>query len=828
MGNPVQDYISHGWQIVAIPPGTKGPLHEGWNTRAGALPNAGALPFNYGVGLMHAYSNTMAFDIDDLERTRARGIPIDDLLAAPDSVAIVSGKAGRGKLLYRMPLGMVLPTKKFQDNLGRDPETKKIIRVNVFELRCGTMEGTTSQDLLPPSVHPEMGQPYQWGGNGHWSRLPMIPDGLLHIWQEALKDTRPATADGVDSSWDEIRGALAVINPDCSREDWIAAGMALKWAGEQTFNPDQAYAIWDGWSKQGQKYPGERQIRQQWQSFRNEKNNVVTLGTLFHVARQYGWVRPTPDAATLFSDISEMVSPADIITTMRAQPPDIDLSLWPSILAKRAQEVSDIVGCDPLVPLWAGMAAACGVVDAQTRLELMPGFKVPPILWLMTVGDPGDRKSPGSWPMIEPLTDIELSDRPRFAKEYTVWEGKNAAWAAARTAYLKFMGSTDAIMDESQAPVVPPEPTEPVPLKITVEDITSQELVHKAQQRPRGLLCYLDEMNSWVQKITNKMSGENRSAWVKAFEAKRYEMDRRSNGATHCDNFAVSIFGNMQPQVLEENFSSLASDGLLQRFLPAVLRHNKTKMGQPMPDFLTSAGSWETTLRLTYAMPTTTYRLTPEAYQAFRAFQEWYEERMHSERLMRSSNEFVTAFGKIVGMAGRLALMFHILETPFNNTVSADVVHRVIRIVREYIIPSYRYVFDGEGSMSTFDSWVMEYIIQHSDQESIEMSQIKRSARRPFEKAGVKQSWNQNEWTIGAMYLLEKMKWVARIDDGSQEQRGHAQWLINPHLKTTFKAYRDAVVRAKVDRQADRLEKSGSPRPNLVHGADSLDHELVC
>jgi hypothetical protein len=102
-------------------------------------------------------------------------------------------------------------------------------------------------------------------------------------------------------------------------------------------------------------------------------------------------------------------------------------------------------------------------------------------------------------------------------------------------------------------------------------------------ERPRGLLCYLDEMNSWTQKLTNRASGEDRSAWVVGFEAERYEMDRVQDGSTHADNFAVSIYGNMQPQVLEDNFSDLAQDGLLQRFLPAVLRHNKTRWASRYP-----------------------------------------------------------------------------------------------------------------------------------------------------------------------------------------------------------------------------------------------------
>lgn len=818
----VQDYITHGWSIVAIPPGTKGPNHPGWQTRKGVLASATALPPNYGVGLCHAYSGTMALDIDDWDRTLARGIDVNALAAAHDSVMIRSGKPGHGKLLYRMPGGLRLPSKQLRDDIGRN-EKNQVIWKAVVDFRCGTQDDLTVQDVLPPSVHPETGQPYQWGGNGHWTRLPMIPLPLLEYWRENLKDIRPATVNGVDSSWDEIRAALAVIDPDCSREDWVHAGMALKWAGEQTFNPDQAFALWDGWSAQGSKYKSQRETQTQWRSFRSEKSQVVTLGTLFHLAAKNGWVRPTPDASTLFGDVSAMVAPQDVIATMKAAPPDIDLSLWPPVLSKRAQEVSDSVGCDPIVPLWAGLAAACGVVDAQSRLELMPGFRVPPVLWLMTIGDPGDRKTPGSTPMMEPLAAIEAGDHQRYAKDRQTWEYNQAVYASAHKAMMSYAGSPDGMLAPDQAPVVPAEPIAPVPLKFTVEDITSQKLVHLCQQRPRGMLAYLDEMNGLVQRITNKQSGENRSTWVRGFESKRYEMDRVNNGSTHCENFAVAIYGNMQPQVLQDNFDNLASDGFLQRFLPAVLRHNKTKLNQPVPDFMSSAPAWENALRLTYAMDKVTYRLTPEAFQAFRRFQEWFEDRQQQERLMKSSGEFMTAFGKLTGLVGRLALMFHVLENPWAPAVSEELMQRVIRIAREYVVPTYRHVFDGDGSSASFDSWVMDHIIQHADEERITLSDIKRSAKRQLEKASAKATWQQNEWVINAMYLLEKMQWVARVDDGSKEGHGHASWLINPHLQVTFKAYRDAVVKAKLQRNADRLERAGSLQPNVTHGAESLD-----
>lgn len=828
MANLVSDYLAHGWKIVPIPPGSKGPNHPGWNTQFASLQSAEKLPPGYGVGLLHAYSGTMAFDIDDWDRTVARGIDLDALYNAPDAVIISSGRRGRGKLLYKMPFGLVLPTKKFQDDIGRDPNTNKIIKVNVFELRCATLEDTSVQDVLPPSIHPDTGLPYQWAGAGHWSRLPMLPPILYELWMAALADIRPPSANGVDSSWDEIRQALAYINPDCCREEWISVGMALQWAGEQTFNPDQAFLIWNGWSRQGTKYDGEVKTAQQWVSFRTKKTRLITLGTLFHIASSYGWTRPAIDASVLFSDVTKMVKPADVINTLRPLPPDLDLSLWPTALTDRALEVSKTIGCDPLVPLFAGLGALCGAVDARTRLELVPGFKVPPVLWLMTIGDPGDMKSPGSHPMIDPLTNIELADRQRFVQDLRTWEIKEAAYASAYKDLMAFAGRPEALLPGGmeQAPTVPEKPEMPVPLKIKVSDVTSQKLIRLAAERPRGLLCHLDEMNSWVYKVVNAGTGEDRSAWVVGYEAKRYEMDRVAAGSIYCDNFAVSIYGNMQPQVLEENFSRLTQDGLLQRFLPAVLRHDQTKLGQPIPDVISQSAAWENTLRLTFALEPKTYKLSSDAYQAFRRFQQWYYDRVQSERLANTSAEFMTAFGKIVGLAGRLILMFHILEAPFADAVSVDIVDRVVRIVREYVVPTYRFVFDKDGSTTEFDMWIVEWVIQHADAEKITLAEIKRSARRPFEKANLKTTWQQNEWVIGAMHLLEKMHWVHRTDDGSQESRSVAEWLVNPHLKTMFKDYREAVVRAKLEWNEHRIAKARSHHPVYVHGMDMLEDRV--
>jgi hypothetical protein len=749
----------------------------------------------YGIGLAHAYSGTMAFDIDNWDATVAQGIDLDALYAAPDAVIINSGRPGHGKLLYRMPFGLALPSKKIIVNAS-----------TAYELRCATANGLTVQDVLPPSIHPDTRQPYHWAGLGHWTRLPVIPQVLLDIWQELLgqdKERTIATGEQVDASWEEIRQALEAIPADCAREEWVNVGMALHWAGTQTEQPEQALQLWNEWSAQSPaKYPGERGIVTQWASFRNDKVTAVKLGTLFHIAKQHGWTRPTPDAAALFSKVdTPPMAPVDVMQGLRPPPPEMDMTLWPSILQTRANEIAESVGCDPLVPLFAGLSAVCGVVDARIRLELMPGFKVPPVLWLMTLGDPADKKSPGSRPMLTAIKDIEAEDRPRYQKELLDWEGKEAAYASAKKNFLAFSASPDALLG-AQAPAVPEMPPQPVPLKITVSDITSQKLVRSAAERPRGLLCYLDEMNSWIRKLTDKTSGEDRSAWVVSYESEHYEMDRVGAGAIHCENLAVSIYGNIQPQVFKQNLASLAADGLLQRFIPAILRGNKTKLGNPVPEYMTSSRAWENTLRLVYALPPQTYRMSPQAYEAYREFQAWYEGAKRDERLLNASSEYMTAFGKLEGTAGRLILMMHLMESPFSPHVDVEVVHRVVHIVRGYIIPAFRYALGELAGVldDSFDQWMTDYIIQvSSDTQTVDLRSLKRSARRQLEG---KNEWQKDQMVLDAMHTLERAGWVLQIDEKMNKHQ--VVWAINPSIAGMFREYREKVVKAK-QRHADYI-----------------------
>ena len=97
---------------------------------------------------------------------------------------------------------------------------------------------------------------------------------------------------------------------------------------------------------------------------------------------------------------------------------------------------------------------------------------------------------------------------------------------------------------------------------------------------------------------------------------------------------------------------------------------------------MTTSAAYDQMVRVCYGLPAMTYRLSEGARVQFREFQAWYQRRMVDERLLRSSETFHTALGKIEGLCGRVALVWHLIEAPYTIEVSGGLMARVIQFVK--------------------------------------------------------------------------------------------------------------------------------------------------
>lgn len=268
---PFTEYIEHGWKLCSIDRGQKAPTYKGWNE---SPIDADVASVVQGAGLLHALSGTCALDIDNLAAARPwlaeHGIDVDALLSDDRAVQITSGRPNRAKLIYTMKR----PLRTFK------PKGSGI------ELRCANMQGRSVQDVLPPSVHPDTGKPYEWAGGllSDWHAPTAIPTALLTLWRslDVEQDARAISepdiappAPRVDLV--KLKKAAFKHSPDCEYDEWLKVGSQLH---DGTGGAQEGFDIWCQWSRgiKRKPYPGDATLKSHWLSFSSAPGKRVATG----------------------------------------------------------------------------------------------------------------------------------------------------------------------------------------------------------------------------------------------------------------------------------------------------------------------------------------------------------------------------------------------------------------------------------------------------------------------------------------------------------------------------------------------------------------------
>src|SRR5208282_5906249 len=150
-----------------------------------------------------------------------------------------------------------------------------------LELRCATANDKSVQDVLPPSIHPDTGKPYEWAGGilGDWRALPAIPANLLSVW----RDLEPPITQHVEQKDSKpidlvkLRKAAFQHSPDCQYDEWIKVGMQLH---DGTGGDGAGFDVWRDWSRgiKRKAYPGDVVLKSHWLSFESGGGKHVASG----------------------------------------------------------------------------------------------------------------------------------------------------------------------------------------------------------------------------------------------------------------------------------------------------------------------------------------------------------------------------------------------------------------------------------------------------------------------------------------------------------------------------------------------------------------------
>lgn len=349
-------YIREGWALVPVPKGSKGLDTKGWNLAENCIKTeGGARSITGNMGLAHAYSRTCALDFDNLERARQwlkeRSVDPDALLGADDSVHLLSGRPNRDKLLFKLPDGISPLASKKVDPYYDEDEGK---HTHALEFRCATADGLTVQDVLPPSIHPGTGRPYQWHYTdellGDWRHLPELPAEVLDLWESLIQGGPSSAAKGesdlgdiermvtlgavTDDVMADLRSAMAVFTEEDADNYHFWAeqmGLALK-SLAQAGREDEACAMWHAFSASSPRYD-EDESERKWIGF---NPNRITYKSIFEWASErHGWINPkSAEALKANATAATRIDRTDTgNTTLLAQITDGDLRYVPELRA---------------------------------------------------------------------------------------------------------------------------------------------------------------------------------------------------------------------------------------------------------------------------------------------------------------------------------------------------------------------------------------------------------------------------------------------------------------------------------------------------------------
>lgn len=599
-----EGYIRYGgWNLCAIRPRTKAPTGRGWNRPKNGISDPEQAATLEAAGLLHAWSGTATLDIDDfpaaLEWLEARGISLMALLGAPDAVQIFSGKPGKAKLLFR--LATPKPSVKVT---GADGQV-------ILELRCGSADGLTVQDVLPPSLHPDTGKPYQWGGTGKWWSPPKMSEALLNIWDElgssaprraerAMQHTAPAqTLDA--SGLQDLREALFTLPAD-PYDMWIKVGLGLSGLG------DTGRGLWMAWSATSDKFDPAAAAKK-WESFDGASADYRTI---FAEAQRHGWTNPARERAarSRVPHPAEAGEPPEMAARQRGATGrgeregrsaeranarvEAGPTTWPEPLIPDGTDVPNIP--DILLPGWVGsmseaVSASCQTPSAaavmvalatvatccQRRFEVSPhatGYVEPLSLWTITAMPPGSRKSAVMGALTQPLVRWEKLQRDRLRPEIARRQAARAI-AEKRIEALKKKAmraesaeARQALTGEIQAEIEA-TPAELLAPRLFTSDSTSERTQQLVVEHGEAM-AFLSDEGGIFQVMGGAYSGGMASVdvYLQGHSGSPMRVDRGGRLA-HVDRTAVTMGLMLQPGVLADVGKNrrFKDSGLLARFL---------------------------------------------------------------------------------------------------------------------------------------------------------------------------------------------------------------------------------------------------------------------
>jgi hypothetical protein len=406
----------------------------------------------------------------------------------------------------------------------------------------------------------------------------------------------------------------------------------------------------------------------------------------------------------------------------QSEPPNLPDGVVPEVVERFARDRGRRFGVEAGAPAVCLVTALTSAIPASNKLQMRqrdPLWTAPPIVWTALIGDPGSNKSATVNSAIRPLNALEKKWSNEYAKEKRAFEENEKA------------------IKEAKARGEPgPDPT-PKPQWRTkiLGNTTTEALAMVLSENPEGVFSPFDELSAFFGGMdTYKSSkGADRPFWIQMHEGGGYTVRRKTSDSIRIEHCAVSILGGIQPDKLKPMVPELATDGLLQRFLPVYLK--RFGHGEDIdPD-----GDLDKIIeKLAIVLSEITvglFKFTPEADAERRRIEDFED----MQRARCDGPKFKQWLGKLPGQFGRIALAFHWIRwasLPEQNRgesppemIPLEIATMARRFIEEFLFPHAREVYRSMLDQSPSEDhaiWIAEHILSRG-MGSLKKREIQRS-----------------------------------------------------------------------------------------------------
>ncbi|WP_295525625.1 YfjI family protein [uncultured Pseudacidovorax sp.] len=472
-------------------------------------------------------------------------------------------------------------------------------------------------------------------------------------------------------------------------------------------------------------------------------------------------------------------------------------ALLPQSLAHFVLDEADRMPCAPdyiaaalLVCLGSVIGARCGI-----KPKRRDDWIVTPNLYGGIVGDPSVKKSPALSTVTRFLDRLEAQEVEKLDAAMKVYESEKAAFEAHQAAVkanMKKAAAGKPDQDKMAAAMADlqtlEEPEEPHARRYKSNDSTVEKLGDLLAHNPQGMLVFRDELIGLLSSWEKEGREGDKAFYLEGWNGtSSFSIDRISRGSLHIKNLCLSVFGGIQPDLLERYLagisSSLDNDGRIQRFQVLVYpdrvawewrdRHPVKGAREAVRDLFDRLAVFDPVQD--GAAPADDFVKLPHFHfddEAQSIFIEWCTE-LHSALIPREHNPLMQQhLGKFEKLFCAVALILHVAEGQIGPVTAATALRAASWC--EYLAGHARRVYGlVEASKVNTARMVARRLQQGKLLDGFTVRDVVRK-----QWAGVTSSMQAE----GALATLEEGGWVQGVETDNPTGRPTVRYYINPKI----------------------------------------------